>query len=244
MLHGNELALDPKSSMLTCMILTSAQYTSIGVGVVERERLSRSAPSPPIAFLRMRWAKLRGPSSSAPLGGPRGWRTSTLETTRCAAGVCGTFSGRPRPRPSYSFCVAASRGESGGAKEPLDCGVAGELPSSGLPADLFEDTSEAASSLSAPSSEETATVAARGTAGVKRSGVGRLRAVGVAEEGDRALWGPLGRGASVSIGGGVTLTSGIAGGGERRRTELLFEARRQLVAVSDLEGGVLLLAEA
>ena len=126
--------------------------------------------------------------------------------------------GRPTPRPSYSFFVASSRGESGlPSREDKDCGVAGfdwEV----------ELSVDAVSSCSLPESTAT-TGTCDGAMEQKLSGRGRSLLAGV-RGGERR-----------SPGGGVILTLGEALEAARRplSTELVFP-RLQEIAASDLEG--------
>lgn len=181
-----------------------------------------------MALLRILAAKFFGPSSSAPAGGPRGWRL-----TRWMATWIGPWFGRPRPRLSYAL---PSRGE-GGRGGDCDCGVAGDdLPDDGSEAEPSSSLSSAV--LPAPDPEMAMMGDAAPTVGGEnRSGDGRVRGWPVLEsglgEGEPRL--DVGR-EEVSRGGGVILTSGIAGGGERLSTEWLVLERRHDTAESLFDG--------
>lgn len=162
-------------------------------------------------------AKFFGPSSSTLEGGPRGWRMGWLTSL---GGWSAVGTGRPIPKPSYSFLEAASRGERGVPLDEEEGGVLG-----------LEELEELASTSTSLSPSVVSSIATAGTdweaTTLNRKGWGRDLTAGL---GDATGGGETRR----SAGGGVTLTLG-----ERLlplRTELLFPPRRQVEAESDLDG--------
>ena len=172
------------------------------------------APNPPIAFLLSLAAKFLSPSSSAPEGGPLGCLLGKLA---CRKMTFVAIAGLPIPTPSYCFLTSLER------DEWAEGGVDGVLTDVGEPFEEPEDPSSSAvlvSIVTVGSGDDTATL--------KRSGCGRVLAVGDISSMEGEL------GLTLVLRGGVAEAE--------RNTELLVVALplRQETAASDLEGAGIL----